>query len=186
MRCGEQDLRVISGSARGKKLISLEGLEVRPTLDRVKESVFNMIAFDIAQARVLDLFCGSGALGIEALSRGAEEAVFVDSAKASLAVTQKNLEATHLLSQATLCLSDSVQFLQKTTEPFDLIFIDPPYKAKLYDAVVETIAMRGLLAPEGTLVIEAAAEEAISIPEQTFSSVREKTYGKVKILIIKA
>ncbi len=186
MRCGEFKMRVISGSARGKKLDTLTGLDVRPTLDRVKESVFNMIAFDIPDANVLDLFCGSGALGIEALSRGAKHATFVDASRDSLSCTEKNLAATRLLENATLTLSDSIRFLTESTQSFDIIFIDPPYKAQLYEPIISKISERNLLAPDGIIVVESSIDDVLKIPKEKFSDVREKKYGKVKILIIKA
>lgn len=177
---------MISGSARGKKLECAEGLNVRPTLDRVKESVFNMIAFDIPDARVLDLFCGSGALGIEALSRGAQHAVFVDNNPVSLEFAKKNLIATRLDEKATLTRSDSIQFLSETTQVFDIIFIDPPYKAQLYEPVIGKILERNLLAKSGQIILEYAADDSPNVPSGAFSDVREKKYGKVKILIMKA
>lgn len=185
-KCGETDLRVISGSARGKKLISMEGLDVRPTLDRVKESVFNMIAFDIGDASVLDLFCGSGALGIEALSRGAKRAVFVDKNAAALSVTKQNLAATRLADHAQLVQSDSIVFLQNTNDVFDIILIDPPYQAQLYERVLQEIWERKLLSPDGIIVVESSENDPPEIPVRLFSEVREKKYGKVKIFLIKA
>ena len=99
-------MRVISGTARGRKLVSPVGDSVRPTLDRVKESIFNMLSFSIADASVLDLFAGSGALGIEALSRGAKSAVFVDKSVASLSIVRQNLQLTHLEDKAICIQSD--------------------------------------------------------------------------------
>lgn len=179
-------MRVISGSARGKKLVSAEGLDVRPTLDRVKESIFNMIAFDILGANVLDLFCGSGALGIEALSRGAESAVFVDVSDESLTYTKRNLSDTHLFESAKVVKSDSVLFLKDTNETFDIILIDPPYKSKLYDEVLSVILERNLLKEGGKIVIEAGTDDVPEVPRESFSEVREKKYGKVQILVMKA
>lgn len=179
-------MRVISGSARGKKLISAEGLDVRPTLDRVKESVFNMIAFDIPDATVLDLFCGSGALGIEALSRGAKHAVFVDKSSRSIAVTKENLASTRLTEYAEVVLSDSMDFLKTTDKTYDIIFIDPPYQAQLYDGVLQEIVNRKILNPDGIIVVESASDDVPSIQSGLFSEVREKKYGSVKILLIKA
>lgn len=183
---GEIELRVIAGSARGKKLLSPEGMDIRPTLDRVKESVFNMIAFDLPDADVLDLFCGSGALGIEALSRGAKHAVMVDSSNKSLAVTAENLSATRLKESAELICSDSIRYLETTTKTFDIILIDPPYKAGLYEDVLSLIHRKNLLRPEGTIIVESAHDDPPEIPVGMFSVVREKKYGKVKILLIKA
>ena len=185
-KCGEKNVRVISGSARGKKLSSVEGLDVRPTLDRVKESIFNMIAFDILGADVLDLFCGSGALGIEALSRGAEKCVFVDKNEQSLSCTKQNLLETHLLGQAQVVKSDSVLFLNCTDKKFDIILIDPPYKSNLYDEVLSLILERKLLKENGKIVIEAGTDDVPEVPKELFSEVREKKYGKVYILVIKA
>ena len=179
-------MRVISGSARGKKLIGSEGLDVRPTLDRVKESVFNMIAFDIPESNVLDLFCGSGALGIEALSRGADSAVFVDSSSASISITKQNLAATHLADRAQTLQSDSVDFLNSTKQTFDIILIDPPYKAQLYGPVLSAIIKNGLLRPNGKIILESAYDDPPEIPEGCFSEIREKKYGKVKIIVLKA
>ncbi len=179
-------MRVISGSARGKKLISPEGLNVRPTLDRVKESVFNMIAFDILDSSVLDLFCGSGALGIEALSRGAASAVFVDMSRDSLSATKQNLAATRLADSAETVLCDSIAYIRNTTKTFDIIFIDPPYKAGLYQEVLSSILEKKLLNPGGKIVVESAIDDSPTVSEGIFSEVREKKYGKVKILIMKA
>ncbi len=179
-------MRVISGSARGKKLISVEGLDVRPTLDRVKESIFNMIAFDIPGARVLDLFCGSGALGIEALSRGAEKAVFVDKSEASLSCTKQNLKDTRLLERAEVIKSDSIIFLKDTDEKFDIIFIDPPYKENLYSDVLFAILERNLLKEDGKIIIEAGIDDVPEVTRENFSEIRAKKYGKVYILVIKA
>lgn len=179
-------MRVISGSARGKKLSSVAGIDVRPTLDRVKESIFNMIAFDIPGANVLDLFCGSGALGIEALSRGAEKCVFVDKSDASLSCTKQNLLDTHLSPKAQVVKSDSILFLSDTDEKFDIILVDPPYQGNLYDEVLSVILERNLLNVGGKIVIEAGIDDIPEVPKKKFSEVRERKYGKVYILVIKA
>ena len=123
-------MRVVSGSARGTKLFSPDGLEARPTLDRVKEAVFSMLT-GINSENVLDLFSGSGALGIEALSRGAEHCTFVDKSRHSLEVTEKNLSKTHLSDKADVVLSDFESFIRKNTKKFNLVFLDPPYKEGL-------------------------------------------------------
>lgn len=178
-------MRVISGSARGKKLLCVDGNDVRPTLDRVKESVFNMIAFDIADALVLDLFSGSGALGIEALSRGAAEGVFIDNSSDSLAVTKKNLEATHLLNCATVKKTDSIEFLNSCNKKFDIIFIDPPYESDLYERSLKAIKENGILNDDGFIVLE---YDTITTPPFElcgFEILKEKKYGRVKILIMK-
>ncbi len=178
-------MRVIAGSARGKKLESPKGFDIRPTLDRVKESVFNMIAFELSDSSVLDLFCGSGALGIEALSRGAKRAVFVDSSRTSLEVAQKNLEITRLSDRASLVFKDAISFLKTTTETFDIIFLDPPYESDLYEKVLFEIKKRGILSPAGLIVIEADDKISPQFSLDGFTVYRDKTYGRVKILIMK-
>lgn len=178
-------LRVISGSARGKKLLCVNGNDVRPTLDRVKESVFNMIAFDIPDAHVLDLFSGSGALGIEALSRGAHHSTFVDNSKDSVLITKKNLEATHLDSSAVVINSDSIDFLTKTDKKFDIIFIDPPYESDLYEKSLSKIKENSLLTDSGFIVLEYDTETTPSFDFCGFDIFKEKKYGRVKILLMK-
>ena len=178
-------MRVISGSARGKKLLCATGDDIRPTLDRVKESIFNMIAFNISDATVLDLFCGSGALGIEALSRGAKHAHFIDNNKASLNITKKNLDATRLNDNATVILSDALDFVKTTTLKFDIIFLDPPYASDIYGKILKEITKRNLLTPSGLIVVEADKVLTPPFDYSPFELFREKNYGRVKILIMK-
>ena len=134
-------MRVITGSARGRKLFTLPGTDtVRPTSDRVKEAIFSSIQFDVEGRRVLDLFAGSGQLGIEALSRGADSAVFVDSSSASLEIVCKNLDITGLKSKANLVSSDYSSYLLRCNDIFDIAFLDPPYKSGvLTDALGKTV-----------------------------------------------
>ncbi len=178
-------MRVISGSARGKKLITSEGLDVRPTLDRVKESVFNMIAFDIPDTCVLDLFSGSGSLGIEALSRGAKECTFVDKSAQSISVTKKNLEATRLLDFSVVANTDSIEFIKNTDKSFDIIFIDPPYESDLYSRSLAAIKEAKVLNDGGFVVLEYDTEITPDFSTDGFELIKEKKYGRVKILIMK-
>lgn len=178
-------MRVIAGSARGKKLCSIEGRDIRPTLDRVKESVFNMIAFDLPGSSVLDLFCGTGALGIEALSRGAQSAVLVDESREALAVSEQNLNMTRLSARASLVLSDSIAFLNGTDQTFDIIFIDPPYQSDLYEKALFAILNRQVLKPGGLVVAEFDKRITPPFDVGAFQIHREKQYGRVKILIMK-
>lgn len=176
-------MRVISGSARGKKLVSPEGMDVRPTLDRVKESVFNMIAFSLSDALVLDLFSGSGALGIEALSRGAKGAVFVDKSDTSLSVTKENLRITSLDGKAKCILSDFAEFLENTSDKFDIIFLDPPYSDGLLNEALLLINKRELLADDGYIICE-TDDEKFSPDENLFSVYRAKKYGKIFVFVL--
>lgn len=132
-------MRVITGSARGRKLKTLDGLDVRPTTDRVKEAMFSTIQFDINGAKVLDLFSGSGQMGIEALSRGADSCVFVDKSKASLDITRENIAEIGFISQSQVTNMDSVDFLQHTKHKFDIAILDPPYNMGLIEKALSSI-----------------------------------------------
>ena len=148
-------MRVISGTAKGKKLNSLEGLETRPTLDRVKEAVFNIIQFDIKDSVVLDLFSGSGALGIEALSRGAKEAILCDASSKAIKIINKNLEETRLKDKAKVINTDYLVTLSKIKDKkFDIIFLDPPYKSDYVEKSIEYILKYNLLAENGIIILE--------------------------------
>lgn len=148
-------MRVISGTAKGKKLNSLEGLETRPTLDRVKEAVFNIIQFDIKDAVVLDLFSGSGALGIEALSRGAKEAILCDVSSKAIKIINKNLEETRLKEKAKVFSNDYLETLNKIKDKkFDIIFLDPPYKSDYIEKSIEYISTHNLITENGIIIVE--------------------------------
>lgn len=177
-------LRVIAGSARGTKLFCPEGLSVRPTHDRVKEALFSMLMNHVNGASVLDLFTGTGALAIEALSRGAAQAVLVDCAEKSLSVARENLNKTRLSDKARLIKSDYMTFLQNTDMQFDLIFLDPPYQGEYLKNALAVIAEKKLLAPGGLIYSETEGEP----PEEAtglFSVVRDKNYGRARVLLLK-
>ena len=174
-------MRVITGTARGRRLITREGEAVRPTTEKVKEAIFNIIQFRIEGRRALDLFAGSGQLGIEALSRGAREAVFVDSSSESIAVVKKNLEVTGLAPAAKVVKSDFSSFLMKSTEPFDLAFLDPPYRSGLLQQALPMTAR--LMNRGGTILCENPVGE--DTPEQAgdFIRVRTNRYGKIALTL---
>lgn len=176
-------MRVISGTARGKKLLSLDGLDTRPTTDRVKESVFNIIMPFVREAKVLDLFAGSGALGIEALSRGAMCCSFVENSRAAAEIIRKNLEGTRLSEKATVHLQDAAAFLRETAEVFDLILLDPPYDGGHYSGVLETVAVRRLLTEDGIVAVEKRAEAVLQIPAGMML-IKERKYGKTAIAVL--
>ena len=135
-------MRVIAGSAKGRKLKTLEGLDVRPTTDKVKEAIFSAIQFDLPGAVVLDLFAGSGQMGIEALSRGAETAVFVDRSARSLQMTKENLESVQLAAQAQLHQAEAQSFLQTTAMQFDIAILDPPYRKGFHEKLLPLLGRR--------------------------------------------
>lgn len=147
-------MRVISGTVRGKKLNSLEGLETRPTLDRVKENIFNILQFNIKESIVLDLFSGSGALGIEALSRGAKEAVFCDNSNEAIKIIKENLEETRLIYKSEIINKDYTETLKSLNKKFDIIFLDPPYKTDYVIKSINYILEYKLLAEDGIIVVE--------------------------------
>lgn len=183
-------MRVISGTARGKKLSSLEGLETRPTLDRVKEALFNIIQFDIRDANILDLFSGSGALAIEALSRGASSAILCDRSTNAIRIINKNLEDTRLKDKAEVINKDYLQALSKLkneSEKFDIIFLDPPYKSNYIEKSIESILKYDLLAKDGVIIAETDDENIIEkIKKNKDIEIYDvRKYGIVHIIFIR-
>ena len=155
-------MRVISGKSRGCKLKAPEGLSTRPTTDRIKESLFNILAPDIYDCRFLDIFSGSGAIAIEALSRGAKEAVLIDSSDKAMAVIRENLIHTKLSDNAETMKSDvfsALKTLGSKGRRFDIIFMDPPYAAGLYEKTLETIVRCNILADDGYIVAEQSSDD---------------------------
>ncbi len=175
-------MRVITGTARGKRLVTVAGNDiVRPTGEKVKEALFSSIQFDIEGRRILDLFAGCGQLGIEALSRGAESAVFVDCNDASLAAIKQNLNNTCLEDKATVYKSDYASFALRSNAKFDIAFLDPPYKAGLLeDAIAKTTP---LMSDYGKIFCEHPSE--LKLPEKIndFSICKVYKYGKTLITV---
>lgn len=172
-------MRVITGEARGRRLVALEGDDVRPTTDKVKEGMFNIIQFDIPGANVLDLFAGSGQLGIEAISRGAKHCSFVDASKRSLDVVRENLKNCGFEKRASTFSGDSVSYAQLTRDTFDIVFLDPPYRKHLIDSVLPFLAPK--MNDGGVIVCETSIEEELPETAGDFSLAREYKYGKIKI-----
>jgi len=135
-------MRVITGVARGRRLKTLEGMDTRPTTDRVKEGLFNIIQFDLPACRFLDLFAGSGQIGIEALSRGAEYAVFIDQNRDALQIIKENLLTTGLLKKARAVSMEAKTYLQSVKVPFDIVFLDPPYHQGILPEILPLVAQK--------------------------------------------
>ncbi len=171
-------MRVITGSARGRKLKTPENEEIRPTTDNVKESVFNIIQFDIEGRRVLDLFAGTGQLGIECLSRGAAECVFVDKSSKAIKIIKENLKTCGLHAQ--VLQEDALAYLRHCGK-FDLVFLDPPYDADLYETVLKTINLVDILSDGGIIICEARREKVLPELASPYEKGKEYRYGKVKI-----
>ena len=183
-------MRVISGTARGKKLSSLEGLTTRPTLDRVKEALFNILQFDLKGAKILDLFSGSGALGIEALSRGAKEAVLCDNSHKAIQIINKNLEETRLIDKAKVVnrgYIDAIKQLHKQSQKFDIIFLDPPYKTDYVIKSINYILEYKLIAEDGIIVVETDDKNKIEgIEDNKDLEVYDtRKYGIVHVIFIR-
>ena len=178
-------MRVITGSAGGRRLLELEGQETRPTTDRVKEGIFNILQFDIEGRRVLDLFAGTGQMGIECLSRGAASAVFVDRRRDAFALVKKNLALTNLQDRARVVRGDSLEFLAGTKEAFDLVFLDPPYASGLLEEALERLAAPGfdILAPYGIIVAEHPADRRLAVPAGCRLR-KTYRYGKIAVTLL--
>jgi 16S rRNA (guanine(966)-N(2))-methyltransferase RsmD len=174
-------MRVISGTARGRKLKEPEGHAIRPTTDMVKESVFNIIQFDIEGRRVLDLFAGTGQLGIEALSRGAAGAVFVDASNDAVHLVRDNIKHTGFEDKATVIKGDAIAFT-KNGGKFDVIFLDPPYDAGLMEKAFHNIIEFDMLKENGIIICETNVERQMPEARFPYNKGREYRYGKIKIV----
>ena len=180
-------MRIISGTARGTHLYTLEGIETRPTLDRVKESVFNIIQDKIYNAKVLDLFSGSGAIGLEFASRGAKEVIMCDNSKKALTIIEKNVEKTHLEEKIKLYNCDFRDLILKQNKTqFDIIYLDPPYKTNYIKIAIEQILKNNIKAEEGIIIAETDEPELILKELENFDIkiIDERKYGRVHIFFI--
>lgn len=173
-------MRVITGTARGRRLKEPKGLDIRPTTDMVKESLFNIIQYDIAGRRVLDLFAGTGQLGIEALSRGAGEVVFVDESASAVKLIRENLSLCGF--SARVEQTESIGFLERCGK-FDLIFIDPPYETGLIDAALQKIQNIDILTNGGIIICESRREKSIPQLREPYRLFSERNYGKIKLAV---
>lgn len=189
-------MRIISGKYRGQQLISFHADHIRPTTDRVKESLFNIIQNEIPEARVLDLFSGTGNLGIEALSRGAAEVTFVENHPKSLELIRKNLEKLKVVEPYHLLNKDVISFIQRHSKsvgratspatneppqpkgpPFDIILIDPPFTKQMADEVMQTLSMSDLFKPTTLIAIESAKKEKLDLNYPPFICSDQRHFG---------
>ena len=176
-------MRVITGTARGRRLNELKGKETRPTTDRVKEGIFNIIQFDIEGRRVLDLFGGTGQLGIECLSRGAAHATFVDARTDAVKLIRENLALTALANRATVLTADYATVLSGAVEKYDLVFLDPPYETKLLERSLELISQFDILREHGIIICESSLEKVLPQLPGPYEKGREYRYGKIKLTL---
>lgn len=179
-------LKVITGSVKGKNLKSLEGDATRPTSERIKEAMFSSIQFDIEGRRVLDVYAGSGQLGIEALSRGAESCTFIDSSREAMEIVKTNVKLCGFDSVCKYLVSDARNYIRKASgrSVFDLVFIDPPYKDASCTETLVRLASGGMLA-DGAIAVLESGEEAIDLTRLSdFEVSKSKSYGKKTTLTI--
>lgn len=176
-------MRVITGEARGRKLETLQGDDVRPTTDKVKEAIFSSIQFDIQGRTFLDLFAGSGQMGIEALSRGAKSATFVDSSTKAVNIVRKNLNAVGFYDRAKVLHTDSIGYLNMITEPFDIVYLDPPYGVGLLQEALPIVAEK--IKKTGIILAENQEKEEILQNYGEFMLDRQRCYGKIKVSIFR-
>lgn len=183
-------MRVISGTARGKKLNTLSGLNTRPTLDRVKEAVFNIIQFELEDKNVLDLFSGSGALGIEALSRGAKHAVLCDNSYEAIKIIKQNVRETRLEEKVEIInkdYSEALKKLKNENQIFDIIFLDPPYKSDFAIKSIQYILDNNILSKDGTIILETddknKEKEILKYKKMKIFDIRK--YGSVYVIFIR-
>ena len=183
-------MRIISGLARGTKLYTLDGENTRPTLDRVKEPLFSIIQTEIKDALVLDLFAGSGALALEALSRGAKKAVLCDKSYEAIKVIKQNIDKTHFKEKAEAYCLDYKKCLFTVKDKFDIIFIDPPYKLDLAIKSLQIILDNDLLSKDGLIIIETddkdrELQQIENMNNNNIKIVDQRTYGRVNLIFLK-
>ena len=183
-------MRIITGSARGTHLKTLPGDHTRPTAERAKEAIFSMLGDAVRGARVLDLFGGSGQMGLEALSRGAAHAIFIDNSREATAVIEENAARTRLADRTEIRVADAPTFLKTAAvQPFDLVFLAPPYAAGLLPICLRLLAERALLTPDAVVVAEAG--DAVDffgadadLPAR-FTVLRDNRYGAAQVRLMK-
>ena len=176
-------MRVITGSARGRRLKELEGMETRPTTDRVKEGLFNVLQFDIEGRKVLDLFVGTGQVGVECLSRGAASTVFVDRRPDAVSLAKENLKLCNLTDRARVVAGDSMEFLKSVREKYDLVFLDPPYQTDLLETAIAHIARHELLSGHGMMIAEHPVDKTLPSLSAPYRMGRTYRHGKIAVTI---
>lgn len=176
-------MRVITGTARNARLEAPQGLTTRPTSDMAKEAIFSILQFDLEEAKVLDLFAGSGQLGIEALSRGAKSCIFVDLSRDAQDVIRRNLAVTKLSPKARVAAMEAGAFLNGTSERFDIALLDPPYGQNLIESVLPKLSEK--MNDQGIIVCECERDEELPEKAGSFTLFKTYRYGKAKITTYK-
>ena len=178
-------MRVISGKARGIVLKTPDGMQTRPTADRVKEALFSILQFDLPGKRILDLFGGTGQLGIEAISRGAKSAVFVDSGDAPCKLIKENLRRAKMEGEGRVVRADYLTYLSGCREKFDIIFLDPPYAEVFLENAIKKISEIDILESGGIIVAEHPVEKPLLLEIDGFSRSKDYKYGKAVLTLFR-
>ncbi len=174
-------MRVIAGQAKGKKLVQVPGKGTRPITDRVKEAVFNILVHDLPDSHFLDLFAGTGAVGIEALSRGAAQAVFVEKTAQAVKTIRDNLERTGLAAQATVLHQDAFKFVPATQTRFEIIYVAPPQYKKLWSKALLTLDEYPILSPSGVIVVQIFPKEFEPLALDHYVLTDRRRYGSTML-----
>lgn len=182
-------MRIIAGRMKGTKLFTLDGLNTRPTLDRVKEPLFSIINFKLEDATILDLFSGSGALGLESISRGAKRAYLCDNSRDAIHIIKQNVQKTKTENETEVIFSNYEKALEKFSETnikFDIIFLDPPYKTEFAEKATEIIINKNLLNKDGIIIIETDTKETVlqNLKNLEVEVYDERKYGRVTLLFL--
>ena len=180
-------MRIISGTARGTKLYTLKGMQTRPTLDRGKESLFNIIQNKIVDSIFLDLFSGSGAIGLEAASRGAKKVILCDKSKEAINIIKKNIEKTHLEEKAQVLNTDYEMLLkEKIKEKVDIVYIDPPYNSNFAKKSIEIMIKNKIVDENSTIIVETDREDKINEISKLPIEIEDKRkYGRAEIIFLR-
>lgn len=176
-------MRIISGSVRGRRLKEPQGMDTRPTTDKVKESLFNIIQFELEGRRVLDLFAGTGQLGLEALSRGAEHCTFVDQRREAAALVRENVKLCGFTDFARVAQEEALSFLSSCREKFDVVFLDPPYQSGLLEKSLKLLTRFDILREHGIIVCESGTDWSVPPLEVPYEAGREYRYGQIKLTV---
>ena len=178
-------MRVIAGKAKGINLKTPDGMKTRPTADRVKEAMFSVIQFDLPGAAVLDLFGGTGQLGIEAVSRGADRAVFVDEAEPACRLIRENVKRAHMENQCTVVRGDYLGYLSRCHEKFRIILLDPPYAEVFLETALNKISEIDILQSGGIIVTERPLDKQLDVQMEGFTRSRDYKYGKILLTMFR-
>lgn len=176
-------MRIITGTKKGKRLETPRGLDVRPTTDKIKEAIFSMLQFDLENCNFLDLFAGSGQMGIEALSRGAKSVTFVDASRNSINIVKKNILSTDFTDRSKVYNTDAALFLKKNNAIFDIAFLDPPYNKGILQNILPLLVK--FINKKGFIICESSVDDVLPESIGEFSVFKIRSYGKILITTYK-